>query len=60
MLSTIKGNQLNIFFNLEEGILDELIEFASKEEEIDGDTKHKEIQEIKEWKKRYLIEINHK
>lgn len=56
MLKDMKGHEMNVFFNLEENILNELIEYAAKSEHVEEGKRLEFIEEIKWWKKR--LEIN--
>ena len=54
----MKGHQMNVFFNLDENILNELIEYAAKSDQIQETKRVEYIEEIKWWKRR--LEINEK
>ena len=56
MLKDMKGHEMNVFFNLEENILNDLIEYAAKSEHVEEGKRLEFIEEIKWWKKR--LEIN--
>ncbi len=45
-----------MFFNLEENVLDELIDYAARSERVDVDKRAEYIEEIKWWKKRLDVE----
>ncbi len=55
MLRDMKGHEMNLFFNLEEGVLDELVEYAGRDQEMDEEARSKAVEEIRWWKKRYEI-----
>ncbi len=58
MHKDMKGHQMNVFFNLDENILNELIEYAAKSDKIEEKKRVEYIEEIKWWKRR--LEINEK
>jgi hypothetical protein len=58
MHKDMKGHQTNVFFNLDENILNELMDYAVKSEKIEESKRIKYIEEIKWWKR--SLEINEK
>ena len=58
MHKDMKGHQTNVFFNLDENIMNELMEYAAKSDKIDESKRIEYIEEIKWWKR--SLEINEK